>query len=379
MRFQAKLLILTVLSFFSLLSNDLLHAAPSISSVDSSQLSQGIVTVNGSGFGAGAKIEVYDDFEHIGVATGDTLKIDQALVGQWSDSPYYKAIYDNFSLSGKHSAKLWDSANSVNAQIRHTFSSPIQSVYMSYWVAIPPGYPFPGNDNDYGGFSKDSSWKLAWLIDQDYKGNSSDVCVPTHVGQGRAMLAGNDWNLDGGIPDFPSWWSFGNWIRVSVWLHAEPTSPTTSGEIAFSTWSKEFGHSVYRRNQAVFDADGTTTKQYQYINFPGWIRGFMNNNGRPLYDDIYVASGPNAFARVELTDSTNYTNSTKFAVQKVLSWSDNQIKFQIVKSNIIDITNSAVHVFSGDASSTSIGTVIGASATASPPNPPALNVNVSAN
>jgi len=63
-------------------------------------------------------------------------------------------------------------------------------------------------------------------------------------------------------------------------------------------------------------ADGPALKQYQYVNFPGWIR-----SNAPLYDDIYVATGPNAIARVELTDSANYDKSRIVAVQPSTSWS----------------------------------------------------------
>ena len=56
--------------------------------------------------------------------------------------------------------------------------------------------------------------------------------------------------------------------------------------------------------KAVFDADGPALKQFQYVNIPGWLR-----NGAPLYDDIYVASGANSIAHVELTDSELYAGA----------------------------------------------------------------------
>jgi hypothetical protein len=349
------------------------HSAPSITSVDVSQLSQGIITISGSGFGSGPQIEVYDDFEHSNAQAGEPIVGNQAIVGDWVPHSSRIPRYDNMALSGNYSANLWSATAYNAATLTHYFKQPVQSVYMSYWIKIPTGYPFPGLDSSHQGFSSDSSWKFSWLIDQDYKGNSSDMYGPAYAGRGSMLIGGNDGKITS-IANIENYWSWGKWMRYSTWVHADPNAPTTNGRVKVQVWSQEKGFYDFDVNRAVFDADGPTVKQYQYFNIPGWIRSFQNNNGRPLYDDIYVASGLNAFARVELTDSTNYQGSTKFAIQEITSWNSNQITFKVVNSNITDLNNAAIHVFAGDASSTTSGTIIngGTPATSNPPLPPSI-------
>jgi hypothetical protein len=331
------------------------YAVPVITSVDTTQLAQGVITIRGSGFGNGPKVEIYDDFEHSGALTSGSIDISKSLIrGKWT-SKSNNPTYDNFSLSGHHSFEGWDHKVRKTAQLSHKFTTPIQSLYVSYWVAIPPHYHFPGNDSAYNGFSGDSSWKMTWFIDLDHSGKSSDVCIPTHVGRGGTKIAGNDANLDWGLPNFKTWWSWGKWIRITGWIMAPPGDPTATGRLRFSTWSEEFGHYVYDNVQKVYDTDGPATKEYKYVNIPGWIRSSSSNNIRPLYDDIYIASGSNAYARVELTDKKDYKSSTKFVIQDIVNWSNNTITFRTIASNIKDVNSSSIHVFVNDGSSTTNG------------------------
>lgn len=368
-----------ITSFFTIALTSLsLQAAPTITSVDTSQLSQGLITIKGSGFGGSPRVDIYEDFEHSGAKHGDPIASDQAIVGNWRPHNGAPATYDDISLSGNFSADTWSNQYSRTGQLNHWFQTPVQSVYISYWVKIPAGYPFPGSNTSYQNyFSSESAWKFAWFIDADYQGNSSDLCVPTYTGNGSVMIAGNDANM-AYLPKIDAYWSKGNWMRFSAWLYADPSAPTSNGRLQMKIWSAEHGDYTYDRQQAVFDNDGPTTKQYQFVNIPGWIRGFPNNNGRPLYDDIYIASGPNAVARVELTDAANYSKSSAFAIQKPISWTNTQITFQVIKSNIADINTAAVHVFDGSGNASN-GVAISSTAAApstSPPLAPVLQVSV---
>lgn len=359
-----------------------LQAAPTISSVDTSQLAQGVITIKGSGFGSAPKIEVYDDFEHSGAKHGDVVDRNQAIIGGWSaSSSASQPTYDDIALSGNYSYDAWHNGTSRTAQLTHHFQTPVQSIYYSYWIKIPPGYPFPGMDSAISGyFSTDSSWKFSWFIDQDYLGNSSDMFGPAYTGKGGMIMGGNDGRLAylNPITDF---WSIGNWLRVTAWLEADPNAPTTNGYMKVQFWTAAKGFNTRTYNQRVFDADGPATKQYKYVNIPGWIRGFPGNNGRPLYDDIYISSGANAYARVELTDNNDYNKSTKFAIQKPISWSNTQISFQVVKSNITNVGNASIHVFNGAGEAIASGSKVGSGSSTpvvtSPPRAPTLQVSVS--
>lgn len=373
-----------ITSFLSLVfSAQTALAAPTISSVDTSQLSQGLITIKGSGFGGAPRVDIYEDFEHSGAKHGNAVDTGQTIIGNWTPHNGAQPTYDDIAMSGNFSADMWNNSATRPGRLTLNFQSPVQSVYMSYWVKIPAGYPFPGNDSSYQGFySSDSSWKFTWLIDQDSQGNSSDLCVPTYSGSGTVGVGGNDGHLEY-LPKIDNWWSKGNWMRITAWLEADPNAPTTKGHFRVQIWSAQHGMYELDRSRPVFDADGPTTKQYRYINFPGWMRDFPGNNGRPLYDDIYVSSGANAYARIELTDSTDYNKSTKFAIQKPISWTDNQVTFQVVAANIPDVSKAVIHVFNGAGDTSATGTAIQGAGqlpppvASSPPVAPVLQVSVS--
>jgi hypothetical protein len=322
-------------------------ADPVMTSVDTARLeSEGVVVIAGSGFGAPSKVHLFDDFEHAGATAGAVIALDGAKSGAWTRHGSNPPIYDGFANSGNYSARM-AGPNVGMRQITHEFGQPVQSVFVSYWVAIPAGYPFPGKDTSADGFPSNSAWKFAWLIDQDYEGNSSDVVVPTYAGQNSALIGGNDGNLSYIAP--PSmWWSWGRWMRISALLRANPNAPTRDGRIRFEVFSREHGFYVLDQNTPVFDEDGPTAKQYQYVNFPGWLASFDLGEARPLYDDIYIASGPNAAARVEMSDNPDYERSEHFAIMQIVDWSDSRIEARVAPINRRAVPNPAFHVFDGD-------------------------------
>lgn len=56
------------------------------------------------------------------------------------------------------------------------------------------------------------------------------------------------------------------------------------------------------------------------LHFPGYGRG--DTNSQTYYDDIYVATGNGARARVEIGNAPKYTDCTNLAVLTPTSWSD---------------------------------------------------------
>lgn len=315
---------------------------PIISSVDTSQLGAGKLTINGNSFGSGPSVKLFDTFESSTAKAGNNIPLNSPIVGAWTSSkaPVYSS--SSQSHSGNYSAKMQN-----NPQLRLDLIPGVQEVFLSYWVRVPNGTNFPGAGSP-GVFSATSSWKFSWVIDQDYKGNSSDACLPTHTGNGSFSLGGNDGRIAG--PLGKNWWSWNSWVRIAVWLRANPTNPTAPGNVLFQTVSQEKGVNENWMNKPVFDADGPALKQYQYLNIPGWIK-----SGAPLYDDIYVASGANAIARVELTDSANYLQSRKVAVQPAISWSSGKIAIDVNQGGFSSLNNVYLFVWDKDGNRNATG------------------------
>lgn len=320
------------------------HSDPVINSVDTDRVqSEGVVVINGRGFGERPVIHVLDTFEHSGAAVGDIVALDKARLGAWTRHGTNPPTYDGFARSGRFSARMAGPDVGMR-QLTHDFSQPVQTVFISYWVAIPPGYPFPGQDDIYDGFPSNSAWKFAWLIDEDYQGNSSDVIVPQYNGQNTSSISGNDGMLSY-IAKPSTWWSWGNWMRIAALLEANPNAPTDDGRLLVEIYSQEHGLYRFDKNTPVFDKDGPFIKQYQYINFPGWFTSFELGEARPLYDDIYVASGPNAGARIEISDNPDYEKSDYIAIMQVESWDDTRIEASMAPVYLQEIASPSFHVF----------------------------------
>ena len=266
-----KCMKLVIFAGFWLVSSVVL-AQPFISSVDTSQLGAGKLTINGNSFGSGPTIDLFDKFESPAAQAGNQIPMTSPDIGTWTSgnpAPVYSS--KSQSHSGIYSSKMQN-----NPQLRLDFKHGVQEVFLSYWVRVPNGTNFPGASSP-GVFSTMSSWKFTWLIDLDYLGNSSDANTPTHIGNGSFYFGGNDGPITGNLGN--NWWSWNSWIRIAVWLRANPSNPTSAGDVLFQTISQEKGVAENWMQKAVFDADGPALKQFQYVNIPGWLR-----NGAPLYE-----------------------------------------------------------------------------------------------
>jgi hypothetical protein len=323
------------------LVSSLAVAQPFVSAVDTSQLGAGTLTITGNSFGPGPSIDLFDNFESATAQAGDVIPATSPIIGSWTN--VNKAVpYTAQPHSGKFSAKMVN-----NPQFKRTFNTGVQEAFVSVWVRVPNGTNFPGASSP-GVFPTVSSWKFAWLIDLDYQGNSSDLCTVSHVGHGNFHLGGNDYDIIQWLGN--SWWSWNSWVRIAVWVRANPTNPTDTGDILYHTVSQEKGVAENWFKAPVFDADGPALKEYKYLTVPGWIK-----DNAPLYDDVYVASGPNAIAHVELTDSANYDQSRMVAIQPATSWSSGKITVQVNQGGFPDLNNVYLFVWDKDGNRNATG------------------------
>ncbi len=337
----------TCVGISSVIASFSIFAAPVVTSVDNSGYSSGTVTINGSGFGTGPNIILFDTFESESVSVGDAIPISSPIKGAWTKDNTTPPFYNLNSHSGKFSAEVF-TPNGKNGRMRQfqLFFPGTTEAYISYWVRLPDGAIFPSNDATLAPkqFPADSSWKLNWLIDQDTGTTSPNINLPTHVGGGRFYLAGNDMNLDTKLGN--SWWSWTSWMRISVWLKANKAEPAVSGNYEFQVNSTEHGYFKKSDNLPVFDSDGPAIKQYQQLNFPGWMR--TESQSSPLYDDIYVATGDNSVSRVEIVDAPIYENAKHIALQIPTSWNDTQVTFSVNKGDFADARTAWVFVWDGN-------------------------------
>jgi len=334
-------------------------AAPSVSSVSGSVSPGATMTISGSGFGsAGPNIVMFDDFERGSIGQAIPLS---APVGQWTTSAQ-TPILSSTARSGRSSFLVYDGAAGDMRQLRVTFGDQTE-VYFSYWVRVPDGTFYPGREVTAPRmFSTDSSWKFAWLLD-DSDGYSDttkfDMWFPAHAGNGSHNISSNDYYSIGWMSN---WWSWSSWMRVSVWArNGNPTGflQTLSQEKGLSTTS--FG------GKSVFGADASNS--FNQLNFPGWIRtGTTDSRIAPVYDDIYVAVGRGAAARVELADNAQYSAARNISLVPVTDWQSGRITVKIPDGGVGSASNWYVFVTDADGQTNATGYRLGACTDC--PNPP---------
>jgi len=323
--------------FFSglaFLSTANLHAA-SVTSVDfletPSENPYYTVAITGSGFGGAPNIVVFDDFDN---QTSASVELNKALIGQWNTGSSFssapkvvdfdggKAIAVN--TPGTYTAKI--------SQIEALFPERVSSVFISYSVTVPEGRFFAGSTSDLT-FPTGSSWKYTWILDGP---NGVDgltkynVCAPSHVGRGNFMLVGNSVSY-GYFNMAPSWsWHTKNYMGFGVMPH-ETQPQTQNGHLIFQlTGKKDRALIVNKLDKPIFPVTNSTS--FDRVQFPGWFGNGDFTNFQAYYDDIYVATGRNAYARVELSDSLDIATSTINLTMPVVSWSDTEIIFKLSKN-----------------------------------------------
>jgi hypothetical protein len=133
----------------------------------------------------------------------------------------------------------------------------------------------------------------------------------------------------------------GKWHRNWIWLKADPNQ-TNTGTLEY--W--------------VLRDDGVYLSGWAYqanlVNSGGyWERLHVNAYGRktpnshPTFDDVYVATGPNARARVEIGNQPTYNSSTNLAIATINSWNDGQIIFTFRKGSFATGQQAYLFVFDG--------------------------------
>lgn len=239
--------------------------------------------------------------------------------------------------SGKFVANKNIAPNDLGSSI-NTIDLPVGTREVFYSVAskIPTGAYFPGGGNTGTNADYDSSsWKMAWLLGPDSATN--DLVLFTHTGSGVWKHSGNDLGnlLDLGTAD-PSWWKWNQWNRTTSYVKAGTTPQTDAGVIYAQIANGQDSIIEYSDTPVVF-ANGSANYDWTKLNVNGWARmdaGGSDSNGAGIdfrYDDIYVAYGDRAAARVELGNNATYSNCTDLHIQYVTptNWATGQLDFDI--------------------------------------------------
>ncbi len=106
----------------------------------------------------------------------------------------------------------------------------------------------------------------------------------------------------------------------------------------------------------IADEPGGVPPYWDRINIPGWYR--QSDNFRRVMDDMYVAIGPNAQARIELGNASTYSECTEFALLTPISWTNNEIRATVRSGGFSDLGSQYLYVFDGEGRVNSFGLAI---------------------
>jgi len=117
---------------------------------------ESIIITGSGGFGSGPNVVVFDDFEAGVVDTEIAQGAGSAKYGAWNSTTAVTFYDDNSSVSGDQafSASYNDT---YFAYIEALLPTGTQDVFISWWLYIPIGTPFPGEGGE------GINWKQMWV------------------------------------------------------------------------------------------------------------------------------------------------------------------------------------------------------------------------
>lgn len=300
------------------------------------------ITVDGTGFGPAPNVLVFDDFEK-GTVDTQILPGLNATFGSWDSRgdtngiAQYKAHgTDNLVMQIRDFAYPVESSHRL-AKLEKLFPGPQTDFFLSFSAIVPKGNYFAGADKPEV-FANISSWKFTWVVDGPtgiLSDGQIDYCIPTHTGNGTVGFGGND-GLLFYINNMSEWWDWKNFNHMSFGMISAPVRPAENpGKIYWMSSNVKHGMlEIYRNNVPTMQPDATKT--FDRIWFPGWWGNSPpGEKFNAYYDNLYVAVGPNSFARIEVADASIRTASKNIVTLPPDSWSNTKIVFKIHK-NVVD-------------------------------------------
>ena len=281
------------------------------------------IIISGTGFGAtGPTVVLFDDFE-TGSDGAAITTVPQSTVGSWQGVTPADP-YSNYSSTHRRSGNLsfhqdwsdYEGSRWLNADLNGTTAA-----YVSFWLYLPIGSDIPGTN------SAGANWKVFSLgyadLNTDYTPTflSNTLPMPTagagtwgiqtwHDGTGRICDTSEEFAA-------PTAFENGVWTRYEAYI----TANATNGVVQL--WETNENQARTQTQFVTGNTVNTGEDTWNYAHFPAFGR---NDEGSDTYyDDIYIATGTGARARVEIGNASTYAACTNLAVCTPTSWGASSI------------------------------------------------------
>jgi hypothetical protein len=347
-------------------------AAPEITEVSGETVDGGQVVITGAGFGSlGPNVVFFDDF---GNGNPGSVHPSSATIGSWS-TPACVTYEDPLLSKGKGASCIGEGGQRTGWIV---FGDTTE-VFISAIAYVPKGFNFPEASSPKT-FPDKSAVKHFWLMNKDgYRSSASpDIKVVAWTGSTFYRVSSNDTWLSKFDQSGRVAWAWDAPVRYSLWAKGNGTeSVGTDG--MFQAVSSS-GHELQRyKDYRNWFKDEHVTKAWDRVSLVGYARGNSSKGNNWVIDDVYVAVGAGAAARVELGDAPTYKASRKLALLTPDTWADSRIEASLREGMLVGESSGYLYVTTADGQTSangfpvSIGTTISESFSA-PPNPPLLEV-----
>ncbi len=291
-------------------------AAPSVSSVSGTVSNGQSITITGSSFGSGPNVILFDDFSQ--GTSGSTISLTGPEVGSYyslegAPKPVYSSAQSHHSPNSLYCYTTGSTGSPDNWACRTNIAlTSGTQVFVSWWMYIS------------GTMSE--NFKTMWAEQGLDNSTSGDLSGPvwgiSGAQYGTGVYGSNaldfaDWGINGG-PTLTA----GTWTRFWHLLDS-----TTANYIL--TWQIVPGKGVVQVSSAAagpYSGGGWYGgTPWTYLQIPAY-EGDSNANTQATYiADLYVATGPNAMARVEIGNASTYNACTNLTIVTPTAWNASSI------------------------------------------------------
>lgn len=303
------------------------------------------ITITGTDFGAtGPSVLLFDDFESGTNGAEIPTGSGSAVIGQWYDGSIAHPL-GHYSTSVKRGNCAYglDFSNDSTYECITALLPDISDILLCYWVNIT-SVPSDGNGPNF---------KMSWVLDNnEYLVGGSDHTIPTTITALNIteLFVGSDdsqmWDYSSGSWECPSW-ATNVWRRFCCHIHGH----ASTGSIKM--WETTPSGTSLVLNQGSI-ATLRSGSDWEMLTLPGYAR--TDASAAAYYDDMYVAYGTGACARVEIGNNATYTSCTNLAVCTPTAWGDTEITATVRAGSF---TTGTAYLFVVDASgNASAGTEI---------------------
>ncbi len=323
-------------------------AAPSVTGVSGTVSNGESITITGTDFGAtGPTIQIFDDFEKGTAGNSLSTSAGSAQVNEWSEvasSDGWSTEYSTtYAHGGTQSAVSDWSGNYPTVGEPHLsftrlFTDQTQ-IYYSWWVYCPSDKNWPGE-----GISN-VNWKFHLVSgnpwpESDFTGVQMDAAGFGAFGNwydNSPALYDSGYNTVN--------WNKGRWQRFEFYV----VGHTSAGIV--QVW--ELNSGTARRS--IVSASGVATlhsgDSWDMVRLNAYARGDVNS--QTYVDDVYIATGSAARARVEICNNATYTSATNCAIATPTSWGATSIAATVRQGSFGTSDNAYLFVIDSDGAASS--------------------------